>query len=151
MDCFHNPFQANVNSKNFLGHTALHDAADSGKVDVLERLIKALKARDDINATNDNGSTALHLASLWGNVDCVSLLIDAGANVNAKNNDLNTPLHEASWFVKGQMSKKDKDECCRLLIESGAEEEVKNSRGKTPHDYPILAERRRKSSWPTNL
>ena len=130
-------FQANVNLRNAVGHTPLHDAADAGKVTILQRLIDA---GADVDARNDNGSTPLHLASLWGNLDCVKALLAAGADINAANHDLNTPLHEAAWLVRGLLSKEDKLKCCKLLLRSQADPAAKNSRGKTPVDFPVLAE-----------
>ena len=43
-----------------------------------------LKAGADANSATSNGTTALMLAAASGNDDAVKLLIDAGANVNAK-------------------------------------------------------------------
>ncbi|KAF2247306.1 ankyrin [Trematosphaeria pertusa] len=43
----------------------------------------------------DDGSTALHCAARSGSISLVELLLEYGANVNAKTNVGTTPLHEA--------------------------------------------------------
>ena len=50
-----------MDAKNFLGHTALHDAADAGHAKVVKVLIEK---GCNIEAQNDNGSTALHLGPI---------------------------------------------------------------------------------------
>lgn len=42
-----------------------------------------------------SGRTLLHLAASTGRVAAIESLIKAGANINATDNDLNTPLHLA--------------------------------------------------------
>ncbi len=87
-----------------------------------------------------NGSTPLHLAALWGQADCVKLLIDAGAELDAVNIELNTPLHEASWEVANQLHmKNEKEKCCRLLIDNRARFDIRNKNGKTAIDYQNLS------------
>lgn len=62
----------------------IHDAARKGDVKKIKELLesdpKAISAKDK------NGDTALHLAALHGQLAAVQALIDAGADVNAKNN-----------------------------------------------------------------
>lgn len=62
----------------------IHDAARKGDVkkikDILQNDPKAVSAKDNV------GDTPLHLAALHGQVAAVQALIDAGADVNAKNN-----------------------------------------------------------------
>ena len=68
------------------------------------------------------------------------MLVANGANVNARNKEFNTPLHEAAWFVQSQMDKDMKKACCKILISSGAELDATNLKNKTPMDYKILME-----------
>ncbi|CAI8046100.1 Ankyrin repeat domain-containing protein 17, partial [Geodia barretti] len=61
------------------GRTELHDAAERGDVEVVERL---LSTSVNINSrTEEEGDTALLLASLRGDVEVVRLLLKAGAVV----------------------------------------------------------------------
>ena len=39
----------------------------------------------DPSFANSVGQTALHVAVLWGNVDAAQFLVDAGADVNKRN------------------------------------------------------------------
>jgi ankyrin repeat protein len=48
-----------------------------------------------VNATTTTGSTALHLACYQGSNDCVELLLEAGAQIDARTNDGRTPLSVA--------------------------------------------------------
>jgi ankyrin repeat protein len=86
----------------------------------------------DINIRSD-GYTPLHLALLCGRFELVKMLIERGADVNAKSDqeDL-TPLHLA--IVIGNI------ESITLLIEKGANIEAKSSFG-TPLHYATYYEK----------
>ena len=62
----------------------LQDAARKGDV----KKLKALLDQDPklVNDKDGNGDTALHQAALHGQVAAVQMLLEAGADVNAKNN-----------------------------------------------------------------
>jgi ankyrin repeat protein len=62
----------------------IHDAARKGDV----KKVQALLAADPklVNDKDNQGDTPLHLAALHGQLEVAKVLIDAGANVNAKNN-----------------------------------------------------------------
>jgi uncharacterized protein len=73
---------ANVRATTRIGsYTPLILAAKNGSGSVIAPL---LKSGADANGATSNGTTALMLASASGNTDAVKLLIDGGANVNAK-------------------------------------------------------------------
>ncbi len=61
------------------------------------------------------------------------LLIEHGANVNAKNKSGNTPLHDACRGVPGPRRAR-RTETIRLLLSHGAPG-VKNAKGYTPLGY----------------
>ena len=58
-------------------------AAKDNDADTMNMLI----ASDPSTAKQANGigQTGLHVAALWGNFEVAMMLIDAGANINAKN------------------------------------------------------------------
>lgn len=73
------------------------------------------------------GWTALHEACSYGWYEVVTVLVEGGANVNAKGLDDDTPLHDATTSGNLKM--------VELLIERGADPFAKNAKGKTPSDY----------------
>lgn len=62
----------------------IHDAARKGDA----KKVKAILQADPkaVSAKDKNGDTALHLAALHGQVEVAQILLDAGAEVNVKNN-----------------------------------------------------------------
>ncbi len=46
------------------------------------------------------GETALHRAAAFGSVETIQLLLDAGATVDAKDMNGDTPLGWASWYTR---------------------------------------------------
>ena len=69
---------------------------------------------------------ALSSAALFGQTKVVALLLEAEADVNAKNRDGSTPLHSAAFL--GQY------ETAKLLLENGADVNIRNGDGGTPLD-----------------
>ena len=72
-------------------------AAKSGDAEKIKALLQ--HDSDLINARDKDGSTPLHCAVWKGHQTVVSLLIDAGADVNAQNTNDHwgtTPLHAAA-------------------------------------------------------
>lgn len=65
-------------------------------------------------------------AAIQGNVEIARLLIDKGADVNAKNDDKNTPLHGAAWLGHAAM--------VELLLNSGANPNAENNEGQIAQD-----------------
>lgn len=59
------------------------------------------------------------------------ILVKAGANVNAKGLDDDTPLHDAA--IVGQLK------LVKMLVERGADPCYKNRKGKTPCDVAAAA------------
>ena len=75
------------------------------------QLIKSRKV--DFNRVGCNGLTPLHRAAIEGSYECLQLLVDLGANVNARNESDWTPLHDAVFH--GHVS------CAMVLINAGAD------------------------------
>ena len=86
----------NKNSKD--GETPLCKAAESGRVDILQVLIK-LGADVNKTATYEN-MTPLHFAAKGGNPAAVEILVSHGANIEARTKEekdsFHTPLHTAA-------------------------------------------------------
>lgn len=81
----------------------------------------------DPNAADPKfGVTALSWAALEGKDEIAELLINAGADVNAKNRDGGTPLHAAAFM--GQ------HEIVKLLLDNGVDVAAKTLNGETPLD-----------------
>ena len=70
------------------------------------------------------GLAALSWAIFAGEVEIAEQLIKAGADVNAKNRDGSTPLHEAAFMGRSTMA--------RILIQNGADMDAVNDDGQTP-------------------
>lgn len=89
------------------------------------RLVVALIDRGvDLTARNDQGDTALHVAAAQRDgVEIATLLVHAGADVNALGNGGTTPLHYA---VHGGQQ-----DVARLLLDHGAEVGVEDESGAT--------------------
>ena len=74
-----------------------------------------------------DGSTALHCAAWKGHQEVVSLLLEAGADVHAQNQNDHwgtTPLHAAAHGNRGVVA--------ALLIQHGADIHAKDMNGNTP-------------------
>ena len=80
-------WKANVFLENMRGYSPLHLAFDLGG-DQQDWIIN-----DTVVAARDSlGNTALHFAAEWKKDEAVTKLLDAGANINAKNQNGETPI-----------------------------------------------------------
>lgn len=104
------------------GWTALHLAAFFGRTEAVRML---LEAGSDVAAVsrNDQANTPLHAALPGSHHDIVTALLDAGADVNARQSHSFTPLHEAALIGNPEIA--------RLLLERGADPEMTTDDGKT--------------------
>ena len=79
------------------GKSALHIAAEFGKVGMVKLLLGVMMKVDHVDK---NGNTALHLcssSSQKGAAECMRLLIAKGAKIEARNKDGLSPLHKAAF------------------------------------------------------
>ena len=67
---------------------------------------------------------SLHIAALWGNIVAVQQHIEAGSNLNEKDEYGSTPLIVATTFGKTEVA--------RALIDAGADMKIGNNEGSTP-------------------
>ena len=118
----------------------INDAVDKGNIEVLKQHIAA---GSDLNnakishygfkaVMDGRWTTPLHRAAWRGHEKIIELLIDQGADVNAKNKYKQTPLHQSA---------QEKKEVCKLLISKGAMVNVKGNYGKTPLDWALRFKR----------
>ena len=90
-----------------------------------EALKQALADGADPNAMNmEFGSTLLSTTALMGHTAAVAMLLEHGADINAKSRDGGTALHAAAFFGHAETAK--------LLLEKGADTTIQDSQGATP-------------------
>ena len=81
------------------GDTALHGAAESGNIEIINLL---LTKGADIELKNKAGGTPLMWAAVYGNEQAVRTLIGHGANPNVKDVDGMSAL---DWAVKNKRTR----------------------------------------------
>ena len=102
--------------KNNVGSTPLHLAAAAGREDLLRTLIKT-----SVDPRRNTRGTPLHEAAQVGSVPCITLLLNAGADVNARDDYDQIPLHRAA--LHGHL------ETAEVLITAGSEVSAKDHNG----------------------
>jgi uncharacterized protein len=111
-----------IESRTPDGATPLHQAAFSGNVADVKRL---LSAGADVNATNDYGVTAMQLAADTGNAELIRLLLKAGADASSPNPEGETALH--------LIARTGNVDAAKLLLKAGAAVDAReNFGGQTP-------------------
>lgn len=95
--------------------------------DNLEAVKQHIEAGTDLNQKDPmSGSTALITAITFGKIDMAQALIDAGADLESKNNDGSTALHSAAFFCRVEV--------VQMLIDANADKTVRNNFGATPRE-----------------
>lgn len=91
---------ANVAAQSNIGRTPLHCSIYPLEFLVVARTLVdyTLRRGQDINLVDNKGQTALHLACLGGSNEMISMLIDNGADVNARNIYSKTPAEYALLY-----------------------------------------------------
>lgn len=116
---------ADVNAKDNYGYTALHYAAEKGQI----KVIKALLTRKDVNINIERCGTPLYKAAEYGQIGAVNLLLDKGADINARDRikwRRNTSLHVAAKLGRKKI--------VMILLARGADSLLMNNAGKIPVD-----------------
>ena len=100
-------------------------AAKKGDAPTIRKLLRRDKSL--VRARDKDGSTPLHCAAWNGHADVATTLLDAGADINAHNQNGHwgtTALHAAAHGDQKQIA--------ALLIARGADLRAKNLHGRTP-------------------
>ena len=123
---------ASTLSSDRLWNTALHYAIGTynpkgpTQLDMIARELvwAAIKAAGThaLSAHDAQGRTPLHIAALRGNPRLANLLLHNGADVNAQDNDGNTPMHLIQ----------DSQRMPNLLLTYGADWSIENHAGENP-------------------
>lgn len=93
----------------------------------LEAIKQHIEAGSDINMKDQmSGSTPLISAVSFGRNEITKALIDAGADLNLKNNDGSTALHSAAFFCHLEI--------VQMLLDAKADKTLKNNYGATARE-----------------
>lgn len=115
---------ASVNTYSHDGWTPLHLAAHFGQTEAA-RVLLTRGADASLRSTNALDNLPLHAALAGGdNVALVTLLIESGSDVNARQHGGYTPLHEAAQ--NGYLGS------AQRLLAAGADASVATADGQTP-------------------
>ena len=106
---------ANVDAQTEDGVSAIHSAARKGQHKALSLLLFEYHANPSLSLVN--GSLALHSAASHGYLQCIELCLEAGIDVNARNNSGRTALH---WAAEGGHHS-----AVQLLLDRGVDSGVK--------------------------
>jgi ankyrin repeat protein len=108
------------------GHTTiLHEAAESGFVDVIKFIVQKDKDGVLLDKPNGDGQLPLLLATVAGDPKIVNVLIKAKSNVNGQGRLGNASLHLAA--------RDDLPKVVKVLIKAGTRLDITNSDGETPY------------------
>ncbi|EFB22273.1 hypothetical protein PANDA_002876, partial [Ailuropoda melanoleuca] len=111
------------------GFTAIHFAAQSGKLPCLQLLVEEYQFPVDLPTSS--GQTPLHLVIHGDNktmtLPCIHYLLKRGAALNTQTCNGSTPLHLAA--CKGLLS------CVKVLVQNGANVHARDAVGCKPIDY----------------
>jgi ankyrin repeat protein len=127
-----------VNSFASDGYFPLGLAAFFGHAEIV-RLLLTRGADVNLAAQNSTRVTALHGSVTRGAVDIVQVLLEHGANPNARQEGGFAPLHSAA--AAGH------EGIVRLLVEHGAEISPRSDQGKTPRDFAVERGKPEVAEW----
>jgi ankyrin repeat protein len=106
-------------------HKLMIKAAKAGNPAAVRALLEA--DRSLVDARDSDASTPLHCAAWKGHVDVAAVLLEFGADIQARNDNAHwgdTPLHAAAHGNQRAVAE--------LLIDRGADIHALNAGGRTP-------------------
>lgn len=114
--------QTTVSNKEISApNIGLHMAVIQGN---MEAIMQHIQAGSDLDKKEPSaGSSPLITAATFGKTEVALALIEAGADVNFKNNEGSTPLHVAAFFCR--------TEIVEALLTNGADKNIKSNTGST--------------------
>ena len=148
----HNLLDTSLNLLQILARERLREKDKNSCVTVFVRKLSCSNPRDEY------GNTLLHLAAAkcWAvewyslqplgfpSVETVKFLLNAGFNVNAINNNGDTPLHRAVALTPGNDNLRHRlTGMLEVLLDGGAHDDFVNNEGKTAMDVAATDEARR--------
>jgi hypothetical protein len=102
----------------------IHTAIINGNAEVLKQHVQA---GTDLNTKDPyGGSSPLISACLLGKTELAKILMDAGADLNVRNNEGSTALITAAFFCRPEL--------VTLLLKKGADKTIKNKYGQTAYE-----------------
>ena len=119
-----------INAFDKMGWPPLPYACRGDKGEHPNEVLRLLKLGADIHVRSSKGKTALHCAAKAGFLKVIDVLIENGANIDATDNNGETPLFEA---IRSTIKDGEKQRASiEALLEKGANPHVKNNKGLTP-------------------
>ncbi len=119
--------RAKVDARDESGGSPLHAAARNAPTP--EKIEELLAAGADPRLSDKYGRTALHFAAQGDSSAIVSKLLEAGAELHARDARGGwTPLHLAAWVCSTPA-------VVATLLDAGANSKVRDEDGKTPYDF----------------
>ena len=128
---------ANIHVRNKKDQTPQHllstvwPGSDEFLDDKIDTIRFFLGRGADVDAVDNNYSTLLHRASHSGQVKAAQLLLEHGANINARNEEGHTPLHRVLTSLKDDAWTSFFD-TIQLLLDHGADVDALDDAQSTP-------------------
>ena len=121
-----------LNQKVFSDDYAIHTAATFNQLPIVQYLIEQQNV--DVNKKGWKGRSPLHYACENGLVPIINYLLSKGADIEARDDEQRTPLHDASYTSSSS------PEVVKLLLSKGADKDAKTRYGETPYSLAIRPE-----------
>ena len=124
----------NLKQAGLEGNTVLHFVAQAPYLLYSAEYMRLLIEHGaDLEMTNDSKATAFSGCAWTCNMDCLEIMIKAGCNLNAQNEEGETPLNMiAAMPEDNDNSSVKRALVCARLIEAGADVDIQNVFGASP-------------------